>query len=189
MMRRALFFLLAVACSHGVRKDVTPPLAVDAPSAAAHEAGLIDGPELTPHEMAEHALSRLTFGARAQDRERIGREGIATFVEEQLHPEQIDDSAVEQRLASLDVLDQGRAELTQRLVAFRKANQLHKRNDDLLETAPPPPPGEEMAPPRTAGPAQNPPRPPVRVITCRHGLARGWSLIAELRRGLGAALL
>lgn len=45
-------------------------------------------------------LNRIQFGARPGDIERIQQIGIDNYVEEQLAPEQIDDSALDQRLAS-----------------------------------------------------------------------------------------
>jgi hypothetical protein len=45
-------------------------------------------------------LNRIAFGPRPGDFERVQAMGIDAFVEEQLHPEAIDDSILEQRLAS-----------------------------------------------------------------------------------------
>jgi uncharacterized protein (DUF1800 family) len=109
--------VLAAACSRGVRKDVTPPLAPQAPEAAAREAGLADPPQLTQAEMIEHALSRVTFGARPRDRAAIGN--ISQFIEEQLHPERIDDSALEKRLEAYDVLHRDSSSLVRELAEMR----------------------------------------------------------------------
>jgi uncharacterized protein (DUF1800 family) len=114
-----------------VRKDVTPPLAGGAPAAAAQRAGLADPPALSQEEMVEHALSRLTFGPQKGDRARVAQLGIEAFVEEQLHPEQIDDSALEQRLASYDVLHQGTVELVQQLIAQRKMRQEEQKKEQM----------------------------------------------------------
>jgi hypothetical protein len=114
-----------------VRKDVTPPLAGGAPAAAAQRAGLADPPALSQEEMVEHALSRLTFGPQKEDRARVAQLGIEAFVEEQLHPEQIDDSALEQRLASYDVLHQGTVELVQQLIAQRKMRQEEQKKEQM----------------------------------------------------------
>ena len=141
MMRNLLAAaVLVAACSRGVRKDVTPSLAAGAPAAAAEEAALTDPPALTEREMVEHVLSRATFGQTASDRERIAQEGIAAFLEEQLHPEELDDSAVEQRLQALPVLHKGPDTLVQELVAQRKQRQREMRSEGMLAQAPPPPP-------------------------------------------------
>ena len=128
--------VLAAACSRGVRKDVTPRLAAGTPVAAAQEAGLVDAPALTQAEMVEHVLSRLSFGPRQRDRARALRIGIAGFIEEQLHPEELDDSALDQRLASYDVLHKGSDALVQELVAERKMRQAEQKRAELMQEAP-----------------------------------------------------
>ncbi len=138
-MRKVLLLVLIAACSRGVRRDVTPAIAQEAPGAAAQQAGLADPPALTESEMAEHVLSRVTFGATAADRSRIGRIGIAAFLEEQLHPETLDEPALEQRLASYDVLRKGSDTLVQQLVSERKERQAERKRDEMMQQAPPPP--------------------------------------------------
>ncbi len=53
----------------------------------------------TERDRAEHALNRLGFGARPGDVERVMRIGVDRWIEQQLHPERIDDRAVEARVA------------------------------------------------------------------------------------------
>ena len=48
---------------------------------------------------ADHALNRLTFGPRPGDLERVTQFGVDRWIELQLHPEKIDDSALDARLA------------------------------------------------------------------------------------------
>ena len=136
-MRALLFCLALFACSRGVRKDVTPPLASDIPDMLAPEAGL------TRAEATEHLLSRTTFGTRSRDRERVQRVGAAAFLEDQLHPERIDDSALEERLARFEVLRQDSGALVQKLVAQRKEG----KREAMLKDAPPPPEGERVEQP------------------------------------------
>ncbi|MFL5309918.1 MAG: DUF1800 domain-containing protein [Myxococcales bacterium] len=115
--------MLAAACARQARKDLTPPLAADAPRVAAGAAAEQDpeaGPPLSQQEQIDHALSRVTFGARPADRERVARIGVAAFLEEQLHPEEIADAAVEGRLARFAVLRRSAAELAQELERYRK---------------------------------------------------------------------
>jgi hypothetical protein len=50
------------------------------------------------------ALSRLTFGARLSERQRVAEIGLANWIEEQLTPENIDDSPLNWRLRDFDVL-------------------------------------------------------------------------------------
>ena len=55
-------------------------------------------------EMALHALNRLTFGVRPGDLERITTMGLDKWIDQQLHPERINDSAVEARLSPFRTL-------------------------------------------------------------------------------------
>jgi uncharacterized protein (DUF1800 family) len=108
------------SCARSVRSEPTPPLGADAPDMAAHEASALDpeaGPPLTKDEQVEHALSRLTFGSRPADRERVARIGAAAFIEEQLHPEGIHDARVERELSRIPVLRRSAADLMKELAA------------------------------------------------------------------------
>jgi uncharacterized protein (DUF1800 family) len=128
-VRWVLAALLAGACAREVRKDVTPPLATDAPQAAAGAAADQDpeaGPPLSTQEQIDHALSRVTFGPRAADRERVARIGVAAFLEEQLHPEAIADRVVQQQLARFPVLRRNPAELAEELARYRKQKREEK---------------------------------------------------------------
>jgi uncharacterized protein (DUF1800 family) len=107
--------VLAAACSSALRKDATPPLGAQAPQAAAAAAATADSPVLTQAEMIEHVLDRTTFGPRAVDRRHVRDAGISAFLEEQLHPEQLEDAAVTARLASFEVLTSSSDALVRRL--------------------------------------------------------------------------
>ena len=60
-----------------------------------------------------HVLNRLTFGPRPGDIARIKQVGIESFIEEQLHPETIDDSDLEKRLEVLPTQRMTSSELYQ----------------------------------------------------------------------------
>ncbi|MGA7139877.1 MAG: DUF1800 family protein, partial [Terriglobales bacterium] len=53
---------------------------------------------------AAHALNRLTFGPRPGDVERVTQLGVDKWIELELHPEKIDDSALEARLVPFRTL-------------------------------------------------------------------------------------
>jgi uncharacterized protein (DUF1800 family) len=53
---------------------------------------------LTDRERAIHALNRLTFGPRPGDVDAVMKKGVDAWIEDQLHPESIDDSALNARL-------------------------------------------------------------------------------------------
>jgi hypothetical protein len=69
---------------------------------------------LTKRERAEHALDRLTFGPRPDDVERVEKMGVERWIDEQLHPEKIEDSALEARLNALPAMRLSTEELIRR---------------------------------------------------------------------------
>jgi uncharacterized protein (DUF1800 family) len=60
-----------------------------------------------------HALNRFTFGMRPSDVERVRAEGLDKWFDEQLHPEKIDDGAVESRLAPFRTLKMSTKEMVE----------------------------------------------------------------------------
>src|SRR5437764_259813 len=60
--------------------------------------------ELQGRQRALHALNRLTFGARPGDVEKVESMGIDKWIEQQLHPEKINNGALESRLAPFRTL-------------------------------------------------------------------------------------
>lgn len=82
---------------------------------------------LSEDEKISHLLRRITFGPRAGDIERVRRMGLEGFLDGQLHPERIDDSAVEARLAALPTLKMSTEELFEKYprpnMAERQARQ------------------------------------------------------------------
>ena len=63
-------------------------------------AALAAAPLAGPADVAPvvHTLNRITFGATAADVERVRAIGIDRYIDQQLHPERIDDSAMRRRL-------------------------------------------------------------------------------------------
>ena len=61
--------------------------------------------QLTEDEAIVHALNRLAYGPRPGDVERIRQMGLEKWIEQQLHPESIDDQALNQRLQRYPTLD------------------------------------------------------------------------------------
>ena len=53
---------------------------------------------LLADQQVSHVLSRLAFGARPGDAQRVRELGVDRWIDLQLHPERIDDSATEQFL-------------------------------------------------------------------------------------------
>src|SRR4030095_15925719 len=68
-----------------------------------------------------HVLNRLGFGARPGDVERVRAMGIENYINQQLFPEKIDDSASEAKLQNLETLRMTTAELYEK---YPQPNQL-----------------------------------------------------------------
>jgi uncharacterized protein (DUF1800 family) len=60
-----------------------------------------------------HALNRFTFGVRPGEVERVQAEGLDKWFDEQLHPDKIDDGAVESRLAPFRTLKMSTKEMVE----------------------------------------------------------------------------
>src|SRR5260370_5968833 len=60
-----------------------------------------------------HALNRLTFGVRPGDVERVRAVGLDNWLDQQLHPDKIDDSSVEARLAPFRTLRMSTREMVE----------------------------------------------------------------------------
>ncbi len=116
------------------------------------------GPEqttLTEEEKIIHVLSRLGFGPRPGDIERVAAMGIQAYIEQQLRPEFIAESVVEEKLASFKTLTMTPRELAefypapnelrsqqQRLQAERQNQE--ERNSGEMDSDPEPDRAEEM---------------------------------------------
>jgi uncharacterized protein (DUF1800 family) len=68
---------------------------------------------MDPQKQALHALQRLTFGPRPGDVERVAAMGVDQWIDQQLHPERIDDSALEARLAPFRTLHMSTREMVE----------------------------------------------------------------------------
>lgn len=69
------------------------------------------GAKLSQDQRILHVLNRLGFGARPGDVERVKAMGVEKYIELQLNPEKIDDTASEARLQNLETLRMSSAEL------------------------------------------------------------------------------
>jgi len=102
----ALVALVALAgcgtASAGGARSTQPPVAVPAAASVAPLAG---------DRQILHALSRLSYGARPGDLERVRAIGLPAWIERQLRPHTIDDSLTERALAELTTLRMPIAEL------------------------------------------------------------------------------
>jgi len=85
---------------------VAAPVAPAAPAApaAAPTRPVTPAPSVSGERQIIHALSRLTYGARPGDVERVRAIGVSAWIDRQLRPRTIDDSATERALAELTTL-------------------------------------------------------------------------------------
>src|SRR5690242_12258332 len=69
---------------------------------------------MSERERAIHALNRLTFGPRPGDVERVMAVGVDKWIEQQLHPDKIDDAALHARLLPYGTLKMSAREMAER---------------------------------------------------------------------------
>jgi uncharacterized protein (DUF1800 family) len=67
--------------------------------------------ELTEDQAILHALNRLAYGPRSEDVARVRAMGLEKWIDQQLRPESIDDSALDQRLEKYRTLKQSSSKL------------------------------------------------------------------------------
>ena len=93
--------------------------------------GSLNGQETPPAFAASrdeivHVLNRITFGPRPGDVEAIQKMGLHNYIEQQLHPEMINDSATDQAVAGFDLLQMSPEQLTHLFLDERR-NGLKKQ--------------------------------------------------------------
>jgi uncharacterized protein (DUF1800 family) len=70
--------------------------------------------QMDGHKRALHALNRLAFGPRPGEVERVAAIGVDKWIEQQLHPERIEDHALEARLADFSTLKMSTMEMVEK---------------------------------------------------------------------------
>ena len=80
--------------------------------------------ELTEDQAIMHAMNRLAYGPRPGDMDRIRQMGLEKWIDQQLHPESIDDSALDKRLENYRTLNMSSKKL---LDEFPPPNQAAKK--------------------------------------------------------------
>ncbi|HKO36540.1 MAG TPA: DUF1800 domain-containing protein [Pyrinomonadaceae bacterium] len=128
--------------------------------------------KLSEEQRIVHVLNRLGFGARPGDVERVKAIGLDNYIEQQLNPQKIDDSATEAKLQNLTALRmttpelyekypqpgqllralQQRGALPEDLAAARDNRQQNRANPDAPGNSNQPKSGESMS-----GEMQGPP--------------------------------
>jgi uncharacterized protein (DUF1800 family) len=80
------------------------PAATTAPATGAPSVAAAPAPRISGDRQIVHVLSRLTYGPRPGDVERVRAMGVSAWIDRQLRPQTIDDSATERALAELTTL-------------------------------------------------------------------------------------
>jgi hypothetical protein len=96
---------LALGVLGGCSASTAKPVArAAAPATVAPPVVAATTPSVGGDSQIIHTLSRLTYGPRPGDIERVRTMGVSAWIERQLRPRTIDDSATEQALAELTTL-------------------------------------------------------------------------------------
>jgi uncharacterized protein (DUF1800 family) len=86
---------------------------------------------MDPQKRAVHALNRLTFGPRPGDVQRVAQIGVEKWIDLQLRPEKIDDSALQARLVPFRTLRMGQRELVENFPPNQVIRQVANGRADL----------------------------------------------------------
>jgi uncharacterized protein (DUF1800 family) len=95
--------------------------------------------KLTERQRAMHVLNRLAFGPRPGDVDRLMKDGVDFWIDQQLHPDAIPDRAVEARLRQYPTLQMANAQIMQKfyapIVELRREGK--KTAGEMRESIPP----------------------------------------------------
>src|SRR5271170_5991995 len=125
----AALILIAAPNASADRHDKAPAN-TDVTSSNAKFKGHLPITELTEDQAILHALNRLAYGPRPGDVERIRQMGLEKWIDQQLHPESIDDSALNTRLEKYPTLNMSAKKL---LDEFPPPNQAAKKAGETKE--------------------------------------------------------
>ncbi|MDQ6871386.1 MAG: DUF1800 domain-containing protein, partial [Gemmatimonadota bacterium] len=110
------------------------PIGLSAQSSAARKAQAkpavvrSDVRELPADQQIIHALNRLTFGAKPGDAQKVRAMGLDNWIDQQLRPDKIDDSALEGFVAKYSVLHQDQNSLLQQYAQQQRERQQVRRD-------------------------------------------------------------
>ncbi|MGA8014146.1 MAG: DUF1800 domain-containing protein [Candidatus Acidiferrales bacterium] len=142
----AVLFTIAAPNAIADKHDKTAHSSPDAVVADSKFKGHLPITELTEDQAILHALNRLAYGPRPGDAERIRQMGLEKWIDQQLHPDSIDDSALDKRMEKYPTLNMPARELLDRFPPPRLAA---KRAGETLEEY-----KQQMVEKRRAAPAQ-----------------------------------
>lgn len=135
MMRRNT---LLVAGAFGLLSGAILPCTATAQSTTkvTTPAARLDHRELAADQQVIHVLNRLAFGARPGDVQKVRAMGVDKWIDQQLHPEKIDDSSLDQFLAHYNILHEDQGQLLQQYaMAQRDRRQIKRQAGDTTQGA------------------------------------------------------
>jgi uncharacterized protein (DUF1800 family) len=122
--------ILTAAPNASADRHDKAPANTDVTTSDAKFKGHLPITELTEDQAILHALNRLAYGPRPGDVERIRLMGLEKWIDQQLHPESIDDSALNTRLEKYPTLNMSAKKL---LDEFPPPNQAAKKAGETKE--------------------------------------------------------
>ncbi|MFY9561914.1 MAG: DUF1800 domain-containing protein [Terriglobales bacterium] len=120
LRRRHLVIAFGLLLVAGLGTRLAPAKKKDKPTGAMAE-----------QKRAVHTLNRLTFGPRPGDVQRVQQMGVENWIELQLHPEKISDSALQARLAPLRTLRMDNRELVENFPPNQVIRQVANGKADM----------------------------------------------------------
>jgi uncharacterized protein (DUF1800 family) len=105
--------------------------AAEMPAHAATVTSPLKKAPLTQDEKTLHALNRFTFGPRPGDEAMVHKLGLEAWFEAQLHPEQINDDALETKLAEFPALKLSIGEIMQKYPSSNTLRQMARTQAPL----------------------------------------------------------
>ncbi len=100
----------------------------------------------TDDQTITHVLNRVAFGPRAGDVDRVRALGLERYIDQQLHPDRLPDTAMAERLASLQTIGMTSREISQKIEQpFVEARRDQKQNADDADTPKMPNPLQQRA--------------------------------------------
>lgn len=87
----------------------------------------LDHRELAADQQIIHSLNRLTFGPRPGDVQKVRSMGLDKWIDQQLHPERMDDTSLEQFLSRYSVLNQDQNDLLKNYADAQRERRLVRR--------------------------------------------------------------
>ena len=112
----ALVAVAAIGCAGGARPSVSVPKLKT---------------ELSREEQIDHAISRLTYGARPGDNERVKQMGLERWIALQLSPERLDDRSTDSLLERYSALDAETADLVSTFRQVQQERRQQQRADSM----------------------------------------------------------